>query len=118
MQLKELRLLLQRGLDRIIFGTETRGHVKAIRRDVNNPLVYHTLVETDEGKLKHFTDTEEISSSNLFFNTRTGKFEFPTITEHVGAKFITRTWGTGMILLPGSRTERDPFNLKKDQTSK
>lgn len=111
MNIKETGELILRGIDRVVFGPETKGHVKAVKRDPNDPLCYHVLVETDDGRFRHFTRTEEISANNLVINSETGKIGFGAMDVWVGKRWKCRTRGTGVLLLPGSNIERNPFNL-------
>lgn len=110
--LKEAGQLIGRGILRAVFGPEVRGYVEQLRRDINDPLTYHVLVRTDEGRLRHFTHSEAISSSNLTINLETGEIDFNKMDEKRGQRWEVRTRGTGVFLLPGSIIERDPFNLK------
>lgn len=111
MNIKETGELILRGIDRVVFGPETKGYVKAVKRDPNDPLCYHVLVETDDGRFRHFTRSEERSASNLRIDFATGEIGFGTMNKRVGQRWKCRTRGTGVWLSPGSNIERNPFNL-------
>ena len=108
--IREAGRLIGVALERVVFGPETTGVVQAVKRDVNNPLTYHVLVRTGDGELKHFTQSESQSPDNIVIGR--GGARFNSMTERVGQRWQVRTRGAGVFLLPGSVTERDPFNLK------
>lgn len=100
--IKEAGRLVGNGLLRVVFGPETRGLVQEVRRDRHTLEDYHVLVKTDQGGLKHFT----------FSDNDTTVASFEEMQGKIARPWWIRTRDTGSWLLPGSRIERDPFNLR------
>lgn len=107
--LKEVGKLIGRGIERVVFGTETRGIVQSVKRDPNEPQILHVLVKTDSGNLRYFMEPH--SYTRIGLNPPSIEHGEVEVSISEGERWDRRRWGKGMILLPGSPAERNPFNL-------
>ena len=91
---------------RVVFGPEINGTVVDVLKDKNAP-VTHILIKTDEGAWRHLMHNNRalvVSGNGLGISEPWWK---------PGDRYQAQGRGTGMILLPGSRVARNPFNLAK-----
>lgn len=75
---------------RVIVGPRVEGTVLRTFRDPNTPEVVHYLIGTVDGKRKHMI--------------------FQGLDYKPGDHFGRNVRGKGRILLPGSKTQRNPFS--------
>ena len=100
--------------EEVIFGPKTEGIVEAVKRDSNNPDCWHTLVRTTEGELKHFSNFAGVMIVTKSGTIRHKHVDMST-SPRIGDPYNIRTRGTGVIHPPGSKIDRDPFNLQESK---
>ncbi len=97
----------------VFFGPETTGIVQHALRDKNDPSFWHVLVVTDGGEERHFIFPER--STVIKKTEKNLGIVIEEFSARIGDPINIRTRGTGMVLMPWSKIERDPFNLKPDK---
>ncbi len=95
-------------LSKVVFGPEVKGEVRDVVVDRNAPAV-HVLIRTDDNEWKH----QIYDDRSVVLSYKGIKTSMPVWKP--GDRYWVRMRGKGMILLPWSKIERNPFNLVIDK---